>query len=323
MPNFCTTKLTILAAIALLSSCNTIRNSALRSQLERSNCNQQNAYTYTIADMPKPIHELAIDTTITNRFTARSLNIANALGMLNLLKEYVDTRKKFETDNNNNTKLKLLELSQKITNKINVASLEVSAIASEMDCEEERTSQIANYLSGKEDERESKLTVGAIVVGAAGAISTGATLNNGNSGDYIGIGTGITEATLGLLILLNKSSTEFHHKRNALKEVWYNKPTSEVFPPAVWYYLNYKNTEQANSLSLRELLIQKWISFGQIDDEQSKKQQKQIKLYFGDGGKYSASQLNNRADMYDQLESSINLMKQDLKGLSVEFEHLL
>jgi len=43
-------------------------------------------------------------------------------------------------------------------------------------------------------------------------------------------------------------------------------------------------------------------------------------LYFGEGGRYTAEQLKNRAAMLDQVEASITLMKQDLKVLSIEFE---
>lgn len=47
-----------------------------------------------------------------------------------------------------------------------------------------------------------------------------------------------------------------------------------------------------------------------------------MELYFGEGGKYSAEQLSTRADMLDQLESHINLMKQDLRKLSIEIEQI-
>lgn len=311
-----------LTGVVISTACSGIRNAALKAQLEKSNCNQQNVYTYTEADMPRPLHEITIDTALRSRFSFQSLNIAHAIGVLNELKHYVTAQKAYRAQPAKENRLRLLELSQKIANRINISSLEVSAISSEMDCEEERASQIANYLSGKQDALETKLTVGAIVVGAAGAISTGALLNSGNSGDYIGVGTGVAEATLGLLILLNRSGTQFHHNRNALKEIWQGPATSSIFPPSVWYYLNYKDPAKEGAESLRELLIEKWISFGQIEQQPSRKQLKKTQLYFGNGGKYSAQQLNNRADMYDQLESNINLMKQDLKGLFTELEQM-
>ncbi|MGK0639506.1 hypothetical protein [Thermaurantimonas aggregans] len=56
---------------------------------------------------------------------------------------------------------------------------------------------------------------------------------------------------------------------------------------------------------------------------QRKKQRKNLCLIFGKGGKYTASQLINRANMYDQPEAYINLMKQDLKVLASELEKFI
>lgn len=306
----------------ILTSCSGVQNTRLRSQLYTSNCNQQNVYNYTVATMPKPIHTIEVDTVLKSRFSFKSLNAANAIGILDLVAEYVTAQKKYIENKSIENRLSILEMSQKINQRINMASLEVSAVSSEMDCEEERTSQIADYLSGKEDETESKLTVGAIVVGAAGAIASGLLINEGNVGDYIGIGTGITEATFGFLILRNKRNIEFYHSRNALKDIWEGGPTSVIFPPAVWYYLNYHNPNEPDKVSFRREIIEKWMNFGQIEYERSKKKTQLIELYFGKGGKYSAQELDNRANMYDQLESQINLMKQDLKALSMELENL-
>jgi hypothetical protein len=45
-------------------------------------------------------------------------------------------------------------------------------------------------------------------------------------------------------------------------------------------------------------------------------------LFFGEGGEYTAEHLMNRANMHDQIEAHINLMKQDLKLLASELENL-
>lgn len=312
----------ILTSVLVLTSCSGLQSTRMRSQLYTSNCNQQNVYNYTVAEMPKPIHTLTVDTVLAAQISFKSLNVANAIGVLDLLSDYVAIQKHYKKNPNIENRLTQLEIVQKLNQRINIASLEVSAVSSEMDCEEERTSQIADFLKGKEDETESKLTVGAIVIGAAGAIASGLLIDKGNTGDYIGLGTGITEATLGMLILRNKRSIEFYHNRNALRDIWEGRPTSSIFPPTVWYYLNYSNPNEPEKVSFRREIIEKWMNFGQIADEKSKKKTQLLELYFGNGGKYSAQELDNRANMYDQLESQINLMKQDLKALSTELEKL-
>lgn len=74
-------------------------------------------------------------------------------------------------------------------------------------------------------------------------------------------------------------------------------------------------TNQTSSHSLREGLIENWKGAEQLDNLSKRKKQDLITLYFGDGGTYNADQLENRANMYDQLESIIKLMKQNLKSL--------
>lgn len=309
----------------VLASCSGSKHASLNKQLIESNCNQQNVYSYTRNDLPKPIYKIELDTALPVRFSFKSLNVANAIGILGHLTEYVNIQKEFKKNPTPEKRLDIIELSQKINQRINISSLEISAVVSEIDCEDERAGQIADYLNSKENEAESKLTVGAIIVGAAGAVTAGILLandNNSNAPEFIGIGTGLTEATLGLMILLNKRKVEFYHTRNALREIWRGQDTSTVFPPSLWYYLNYFNPNIPNQPSLRYQIIECWMKFGQIAAVKSKKKKKLINIYFEDAGKYTAEQLNNRANMLDQLEAHISLMKQDLKGLALELENL-
>jgi hypothetical protein len=310
--------------MVLFPSCTSVKTSRLHLQLEKSICNQQNAYNYLPEEMPQPFHLLELDTLLTSRFDFKSLNVAHAIGILDLLKEYVSEKQHYRQTPTIENKLNVLELSQKLHQRINISSLEISAIASEIDCEEERADQIASYLIGKENETETKLTVGAIVIGAAGAIASGIVVWNRDAGgtpEFIGMGTGFTEAILGTLILVNKRKTEFYHPRNALREIWHGHETSTIFPSSVWYYLNYYNA-QTGTPSLRYQIIEKWMSFGQISEANTRQRRQLIDIYFDDGGKYTADQLVNRSNMLDQLEAYILLMKQDLKGLALELENL-
>lgn len=308
-----------------LSSCAIYTPTNTTPQFEVSNCNRQVTKLYTEKDLPKPIHTLDIDTVLTARFSFQSLNAANAIGILHDLADYVKLKNQYIKSANPELRIELIELSQKINQRINISSLEISAIASEMDCEEERASQIAAYLKAQEDNAETKLTVGAIIVGATGAITTGILLALEKSSiepEFIGIGSGLSETALGLIILLNKRKIDFYHPRNALKDIWEGHETSEIFPAPVWYHLNYFNPNTPENPSLRYQIIERWMNYGQIADASKKQKRNLFQIYFGNGGKYTAEQLINRANMYDQLESHINLMKQNLKGLAIELENL-
>lgn len=310
--------LLLTSVLFIFMSCATIKDANIRQQITVSNCNQQNIYDYNTDDLPKPLHTLSIDNELANHLSPENLHMANALGLIPDLTRYVSLKKHLEASDLEK-RVDILELKQRIEHRINIASLEVSAIASEMDCEEERTSQVANYLKGSESNTESKLTIAAIVVGATGAIATGGVIKNDNASNTVGIATGITEASLGLMMLFNSRKIDYYHKRNALREVWEGKPISSNFPPFVWYYLNYTDPNK-DIPSIRQAIIDKWKHFGQIEEEDDG--QSIPAIYFGDGGKYTTEQLVNRADMYDQLESHITLMKQDLKALSLAMERL-
>ena len=313
------TKSTYVALISIMltiGSCRTIKDPGIRDALYRSNCNQQNLYSYNAGDLPAPLHELEVSRDLTDNFDSRTLNIANAVGILKLMDSYIKLRKVNDTTNIS-ARLDLLEVLQQMDHRINTASIEISAISSEMDCEEERISQVANYLSGRQGDRESKLTKGAIVLGALGAILTGGVIKNEGVSNTVGIVGGIGEAGFGLLMLFNKESVEFYHERNALSDVWNNVETSEIFPPTVWYYLNYRNPQIGQEKSLRDEIIERWKNLGQIDPRDDGSS---VNLFFGKGGRYTTDELKNRADMYDQLESSITLMKQDLKALSLKID---
>lgn len=313
-----------LVIVFLLTSCQVIKKPSLNSYMVRSNCNQQNVFNYDAAQLPIPIHQQKLDPLFLKKLSVKALNVANAIGVLELLKEYYQKESLYKEKPSIEERLQILELSQTINQKINIASLEISAVASELDCEEERTDQVATYLSNLESDIESKLTVGAIIVGAGSAILAGLFINSSheNAGDYIGLGAGIAEAGLGLAILANKKRADFYHERNALKDVWEGSKTSSVYPESIWYYLNYHNENEQNSKSLRHQIVEKWTNFGQIaETEKPEEREKLIELYFGKGGRYTSEQLKSRADMLDQVESNITLMKQDLMTLAVEFEN--
>lgn len=313
----------LLVFALILSSCQSV--DSIQRHAERSTCTRQNAAHYSTSEIPQPFHEIEIDPALKAPFSTTSLNVANAIGLLDRLKEYTVKSNEYQQQPTIENRMDLLVLSQKISERINLASLEVSAVASELDCEEERITQIADYMKGVEGETESRLTVAAIVVGASSAIVSGFMLMNGGTGsnvEYVGIASGIVEASLGISILANKRKIDFYHPRNALREIWEGKEVTDIFPPFIWYYLNYHNPNDASKKSIRYQIIERWISFKQIDNANTNKKRKLLNLYFGEGGRYKTEQLYNRANMYDQLESHIKMMKQELTLLSLEFDKM-
>lgn len=314
----------IVISLLLFSSCATLKNPQLQAQLDNDNCNQNKAYDYKASELPRPIHEIEIDTVLASHFSSKSLNIGNAIGVLPILEEYLTKKKDFIQFPSIEKRLELIELKERINSEINLASLEISAVASEIDCEEEKTDQIVTFIRSKADNMESNLTVTSIAVGATAGIVAGSLELSGKEGKgltLIGISTGVIEGVLGLVIIFNEKKMYVQHARNILKDVWEGPETSRYFPSSVWYYLNYYNPV-GQHVSLRKQIVNQWLAFPVIAELNEKKREVLIGTYFGQGGVYTSDQLKIRTNMYDQLESSIKVMKQELKDLLLEFETL-
>ena len=69
--------------------------------------------------------------------------------------------------------------------------------------------------------------------------------------------------------------------------------------------------------TLRQELLGRWSESGPV---KQRKELAEDALLFGNGGTYSTSLLEKRSAMYDQLESTIKLVKQDLLQLVQELD---
>lgn len=301
--------------LLLFSSCAINKDSSINQLVLSSKCNEHNIYSYINQDFPKSLEQITVDSILREKISYKSLHIANIIGIIPYLNEYANLKITIKSKNTVTNQLRLLELRQIIHHHINNATLGISAVSSELDCEEERISQIANYLSEKQGNLESKLTIGAIAFGATGAILTAGVIKNQRASNAVGITTGVGEAALGLTMLFNKRKIKLQHERNILRDIWEGPATSTLLPSFIWYYLNHQDL---NNNSLRKEIIEKWIQFGQIDINPGKK----AVPYFGDSGIYTADQLDNRADMYDQLDSQIFLLNQKLMILTSEIDNI-
>lgn len=314
----------ILVLLFIASSCASTKQAEFNLQTAQSKFNSDSKFLHHKLEKPIPLHNLQIDTLFTKRFSFKSLNAANAIGVLNMLTDYMKADRDYHSNPTLEKRIERLELLQEINQKINVASLEISAIAGELDYEEERIDQVAQYLKGKEEATERTLIISSIIVGASSAIAAETiSLTNSESSApaYIGIGSSIVEASLGVGMLVNKRKITFYHKQNPLKDIWEAPDTSNFYPASIWYYLNYQNPKDTVK-SLRVQLAEKWIHFGQIASAKEKNRHAMYELFFGEGGKYSTGQLSTRADMLDQVEANIKLMKQDLNILLIEIDNL-
>lgn len=204
-----------------------------------------------------------------------------------------------------------VSLRQILTNRILLAQTQLQAVAAELDCEGERSDMAAAYLDGINSNRNRKLTVGSVVIGALTTLAT-AVISKNSVQTSVAIGGGLLSAGLGALTINPKGNQiEFYHERNLLKSIWADTAQNTDYPEFVWEMLHEKQFSNSGNVSLAQSIKKRWLKFefsGKIDKDQET-------LLFGTGGYYHADDLHTRASLINQLQSSVRSLNQDLTSL--------
>ena len=296
----------LFSSLVTLASCSSSRNQPLKSA--DTYCDPAIQYTYDSTYLPKPttlvLHQL--DTSLTGQYSQHDLLLANAVGILPLLQDLITLSK----TNSPEARLESLRKRQQILNRLMLASTQISGLAAELDCEGERADQIATYLDQRDTRRIRRLTILSVVIGAATTVATTLILTD-NTTKVVGVGGGVVSAGLGGLAAFSSNrSVSFKHPRNLLTDIWNQPAQSVVYPPMVWYVLNEKLFSNGGQHSISYNIRQRWQNY-----VVSGASPEQISLYFGEGGNYQADDLHNRANMLNQLQSSVRSINQDLQSL--------
>lgn len=303
----------LLLGAFLTSACVSSRPQTLR--VETGYCDPPRLVPDDSTFLPLPTtHPLLQDKLLTQRFSRRSLLLANAAGVLPQLRDLAELER---VPAANARSAPYQARQQQLVTRLLILSTTIASIAAELDCEGERADQVAGYLTQQANQREQRLTVLSIAVGAASGVAT--TVAADRTSQYVfGIGGGLLTAGLGILTLTSHRTVLFTHQRNLLADVWQQTPQSAVYPPSIWYVL----TEPAFSNSGEHSLIgntrRRWEHYGQLEQPSSRKGRAQQALLFGNGGTYDADDLQLRADMLNELQAAVRLINQDLRGLLQE-----
>ncbi|WP_243900067.1 hypothetical protein [Hymenobacter defluvii] len=305
-----------LVVAVLLSACAGARQSGQSLRVEAGYCDPPHLIADDPAFLPLPSMQLLLrDSLLSKRFSQRSLLLANAAGVLPQLHELVRLERATPTGNARSEQYQAQQ--QRILTRLLLLSTTIASVAAELDCEGERADQVASYLTEHANRREQRLTVLSIAVGAVSGIAT--TVLEGRTAQYaFGIGGGLATAILGVLTLTSNPTVLFTHPRNLLADIWQEAPQSNAYPPAVWYVLTEPAFSNQGQSSLAHNARRRWQHYGQLERPDSRKGRAQLELLFGGGGHYDANALHLRADMLNELQASVRLINQDLRGLLQE-----
>lgn len=301
--------LLVLASL-LLSSCQSLKPSLTAASHQKKYCQPTIRLDYDSGYLPIPDVQsvLQSDTSLTNRFSNHDLLVANAAGILPLLREFI----RLKTKRSESADWERFAVEQHITDRLWLASMQVSGIAAEIECEAERANRLAAYLQQMDSKRIQQLTLLSVVVGALTTVAT-AFIQPDTPNKTVSIGGGMATAFLaGKAAVSSKRTIHLVDERNLLTDIWDQRQQSRFYPPFVWKMLTENSFSYGGQHSISSTTRQRWVNYTLSGDSAQKEQ-----LYFGTEGDYRADNLMTRVAMLNQLQASIRLFYQDLQSLKL------
>lgn len=293
----------LLTISILVSSCSSVLKSTKIDYLTTNFCQPTIEYDYSQIEISKTNIKKE-DSILKANLSRHDILISKAIGIETYLAEYLQTKK---------DTLKRLVLKQKITDRLLLTNVEINALASELDCNGERINKLADFVDDINNKRTKNLTVASVTLGALTTVAT-VLIKNNNASNLVGVSGGLLSAGLGALTISPKGKKiDLKLQRNLLRNIWYNDNSNQTYPDSIWTILNEKQFSNSGENDLQESIKNRWLQYnfdGKIDPETQK-------LFFDEGGLYTADDLHSRANMLNELQSTIRSLEQDLKSLAI------
>lgn len=255
---------------------------------------------------------------VQQRFSKRSRSVAADLGIVELLDRFVGLEQVATRDSSATNRLNLMVLRQQIQERISVGTLELSGVLIELECEQDRTIELKNYLDAQAGTRTNRRTIVSIVAGALTAVVSGVlTLVRADDRltQGLAIGGSAFSSYWGFRALKGEARHPFSHRRNHLRDIVENPTVSRVYPPVVWHYIS---RELEGLPTVREVVVERWQELDLLGGVTPVQRRKRFEMVFGNGGTYEADDANVRISLIDLLESEVGLMNQEMKQLQQE-----
>lgn len=305
--------------VSLLAGCNASKNAAKAQRL------LNNDYcvvdTNEIADYVKPYCRntdslFSRDTLLSKIFSRKEIAVANAAGMIPLIRQWLDVHQFTSVDD----RIEQLQINLRIQQRIARIREEISGITAELNCESERATRAIDYLDNFYKTRNTRLTVAAIIAGAFTTIVPIAVKDQGTQNALVISGAAASTIFGVLALRSNKKTVEFVHRRNWLTDIWYAPAESNLYPPAIWFMLTGKEFNSGRAdMSIQQNLKWRWMDkeFGNALDPDLEK------LVFSQGGIYSEDNLSTRRNLLKQLQAAVQLLNVHIEMLAASLNRMM
>lgn len=267
-----------------------------------------------LSDIDKPPSPVAVSdrSSAVRLYSPVAVHIADIMELLPLLNQLAGLEQtpgaQAETE----------RIRRKLVARHQLATMEVSSLIAEIECEVHRADEIQDRLKHLQTNRTTFQTILGVIFGGLANILSGGigmAVRSGDSADIASVAGGALEALFGTSANFTKVRQEFSHPHNHLAAFWNGEKEHVFFSERVWRFLTEPDIRDLEGHSLRDVILQAWREEGRLGEPGSAQEQERLKLFLGEGGMYSADDLHAREAMLQQLESSIQLMHQDLETL--------
>lgn len=266
-------------------------------------------------DKPQPAAERADRSVAVQLYSPVAVQIADVMDLLPML----DRLARLEQQHAEQAEIE--RLRRKLLARLQLATLEVSSLVAEIECEVHRADEVQDRLKTLQSNRTTFQTILGVVFGGLANIATGGialATSAGDTGNIVSVAGGVLEVMFGSSANFTKTQQEFSHPHNHLAAFWQGDRNNVFFSERVWRFLTLPNIRDLEGHSLRDVMLEAWREEGRLGAPGSAQEQSREKLFFGEGGIYTSEDLHAREAMLQQLESSIQLMHQDLETLMRE-----
>lgn len=245
-------------------------------------------------------------------YSPNAVHIADVTGLLPLLNRMA----RLEVEQAASSDIE--RIRRKLVTRLQLASLEVSSLVAEIECEVQRADQVQDHLEDIQRARITSQTILALIFGGFANIASGGialATRAGDAGNIASVTGGALEVLFGSSANFTKVRQEFSHPRNHLAVVWEGSPQSELISHRAWRFLTEPSVRDLEGYTLRDVMLKTWQEEEKLGVSGSVREKERKALLFGSGGVYDSDQLHVREAMLRQLESSIQLMDQELETL--------
>jgi hypothetical protein len=174
------------------------------------------------------------DSLLSNCLSKNEILVANATGILPILKQLLINQKQLSVGSN----LTGLDPRAKLRERTITSALVFDELISELNSETKRTKRAAGYLDGYEKKRINNLTIKAIFAGSATTVAP-VFIKGSSLQSTIVISGAVASVYLGAKLLKSvRNKVEFTFDRNLLSDIWTEPQVSSQYPEFVWQLMN-------------------------------------------------------------------------------------